>query len=492
MLGSAIIAVWTRWIDPVINQDGVKYVLAASDFLAGKYQAGIEAYKWPFYSMTVALLSKLTAMSTETSAIVFNAVMRGIGGIAFIRLTRIFGANKTQLWLAAFIYLFFPGLNEVQSMIIRDFAYLGCFLWMVVFYIQYRAQPNTQDLILFIVLGLLATAFRIEGAIYLFFALTGILISAKKSTQWRIKSLAGIVLILPALVYGALYWLYDGNLQGAWEVLQRLMARSRAELEASIAALQPGVLSAVLEKAFVPVLVLSPIAKMLYNVLEILTLGYVLILVFGLFKRPWIDTEKLQRTRVLQSWRDIILINLLILIFFAQIRSIFTDRYPLSLALLIMLFLPFVITALFRSAASKNGRKVPGVAIAAVIVLALNAVEGLDRKSSKRHLKEAGQWIKQQSDGVYHKSKIYSNDRIVDYYAGQKVARPDNHYSIYISSQLTLSMRWKRLDFMAIHLNRHGKPGFYRNFRFRIGKEPDKIFRNRKGDQVLVYDFTSD
>jgi hypothetical protein len=52
-----------------------------------------------------------------------------------------------------------------------------------------------------------------------------------------------------------------------------------------------------------------------------------------------------------------------------------------------------------------------------------------------------------------------------------------------------MSARWKRLHFLAINLEAKGEPGFYRNFRYRIGKEPDIIFENPRGDKVLIYDF---
>ncbi len=67
--------------------------------------------------------------------------------------------------------------------------------------------------------------------------------------------------------------------------------------------------------------------------------------------------------------------------------------------------------------------------------------------------------------------------------------REDQYYSDKVVQNLTLSHRWKLLRFLAITLTDDSHPGFYRNFRFRNGKEPDMWFWNHKGDKVLVYDF---
>ena len=122
----------------------------------------------------------------------------------------------------------------------------------------------------------------------------------------------------------------------------------------------------------------------------------------------------------------------------------------------------------------------------------LNTLEGLDRFTSKRHLKAAGEWIAEQSGGQYGRSKIYSNSRIVDYYAGVTEVRDGSHYSPKAVETLTRTPRWQQLSFLAVTLAGSGRPGFYRDFRHRIGKEPDMWFWNRKGSKVLVYDFRSE
>lgn len=477
-VGSLIIAVWTGYIDPVINPDGVIYVLTANTFLSGNFQDGFVYYKWPLYPLTIAAISKIIHLPAEYSALLFNAVMRAVGGMAFIKLSEKLGADRVQLWLAGFVYLFFPGLNEAQSMIIRDFAYLACFLWMVVFFVQYCTRPNSRDLAAFVIMGLLATAYRIEGMIYLGVILIWILIFSQHASRWLNRKLAGIatLIILSVLAYGALYWMYGGKVSVFWQALQT-------------------VLQSILEKESPFTMALTTIVKAVFNFAEVLTVGYALILIAGWFVRPWMDGQSPGHKQVFQAWKIVVFINLFVLIlftlvFFGVLKFSFTDRYPLSLALMIMLFVPFAITALCRTAQGKTDWKTRIACIATGFVLLINSVEGLDRFTSKHHLRDAGTWVRQQSGGDYRKSRIYSNDRIVDYYAGQHAVRYSSYYSYYNRRAFNPVKVREKLQFLVLNLDKYDKPQAFANIRSQIGREPDRIFENSKGDKVLVYDFT--
>ena len=486
--GSLIIALWSYYIDPIINVDGVRYVMTANAFANGNFQDGFAFYKWPVYPMLLAVISKITTLSAESSALIFNAVMRAVGGIAFIKVSEKLGADKTQLWLAGFIYLFYPGLNEVQSMIMRDISYVACFLWMVVFFLRICTHPNNRDLIAFILTGLLATAFRVEGMIYLGIILFGMLISGKYTPAWLTRKLAvAAALVIGSLfLYVALYWLYDGRISVALQLIPRIWQPPKIELLSYIHNLDPGVLRSVLEKVFYPAMVLLPFAKAVFNFLEVLTLGYLLILIAGWFVRPWMDKQAPGFERVFQGWKIVVVINILILIVFAALRFLYNDRYPLTLSVMTMLLVPFAITALCRTTAGRRSRKTRMICVATGLVLLINSLEGLDRFTSKYHLREAGTWIRQQTGGDYHQFRIYTNDRILDYYAGQDVFLPDKLYFGGISNPEALK---ETQDFLAIRAGSSDVNGYYQHILSLLDKTPDVIFENRKGDRVEIYDF---
>ena len=156
---------------------------------------------------------------------------------------------------------------------------------------------------------------------------------------------------------------------------------------------------------------------------------------------------------------------------------------------MMMVFIPFILTAIFQRQKETSVFKHRIIVTLLGFVLLVNSAEGLDRASSKIHMKEAGEWVLEQSGGYQKSRRTYSNNRIVDYYVGKPVVEPSNHYSANTVYSLVLTTRWRLLTFLVIAVEGDSKPGFYRNFRFRIGKEPDKIFENRKGNKVFIYDF---
>ena len=486
--GSLLVALWSYYIDPVINTDGILYVLTANAFIDGNFQEGFSWYKWPFYPLILAAISKITPLTTESSALIFGAVMRAVGGIAFIKLSEKLGADQTRLWLAGFVYLFYPGLNEVQSKITRDIPYIACFLWMVVFFVQAWQRPNQRDLIAVILTGLLATAFRVEGMVYLGIILFCMLISSRYTPAWLTRKLAvfAALVFLSLLVQVALYWLYDGSIAVAREWLLKIWLPPRTELLNYIGTLAPGIWRSALEQGLYPAAAVLPFAKAIFNFLEVLTLGYLLILVAGLLVRPWLDRQTSGSEQAWQCWKIVVVINILILIVFAALRFLYNDRYPLTLSVMTMLLVPFAVTALCRITAGKMSRKTRMVWVATGLVLLVNSLEGLDRFTSKHHLREAGNWIRQQSGGDYNRFRFYTNNNILDYYAGQGVFRSHWNYRAAIANPETLK---DRVDLIAIRAGRSDVNGYYQHVLSLIGETPDMTFENRKGDRVEIFDF---
>ena len=215
IIGTCIIAIWTRWQNPVINPDGVKYLMVAEAFLRGDYAMAIDAYKWPFYSFSIAVFSKIFFLNTEHTALVMNAVMRGMIGLGFIRLCYLFGGNSKQLLLASIVITIYPGLNEIQAMVLRDFAYLTCWTWMMVFFLHHQLEPRVRRFAGFLLCGILAAAYRIEGLLFLIL-LSGLNLSHQSNSE-KMRALTKIllILILPLSFCGLILWTYGGRLVGS-------------------------------------------------------------------------------------------------------------------------------------------------------------------------------------------------------------------------------------------------------------------------------------
>ena len=488
VIGSIAVSIWCRFIDPVINSDGVKYVLASESFLKGNIVEGFNAYKWPLYSLSVAAISYITGFAAEYSAVLFNTIMRIVAGFAFVRLVQFFGASRLQVNIAALVYVFYPGMNEVQSMIIRDIPYLACFLWMVVFFVKQLNNPTRANFIGFVMLGLLATAYRIEGLVYLYGLFVIYLLWGTVNNRLRKIGLLCVLGILPILIYGLLMWVYNGDLANAWHILNSMIMQTAKDFDSYVDSLDSGIYPNVLQFLRTAILFFLPIGRLAINLVDVITIGFLVVLIWGWCNRPLLKKEQASIRLMIRAWKWVVGINLLVLVGYVFVKQIVTDRYPLSFSLLLLLFLPFALTAIWQLIESMRGFKKHILVSLLGFILIGNAIEGLDRVSSKQHMKLAGQWVAEQT-GPYQKSQVYSNTRIVDYYLGKSRVERDDYYSAKVMNAFTLTTRWSLLDFLVVNIEDDARPGFYRTFRYWIGKEPEKTFRNRKGDKVLVYDF---
>ena len=482
---SLLLAVWAYWIDPVINRDGTKYVLAAETFTRGDFYHGFRSYKWPIYSMVIAFFSWATPFSAETIAYVINACLRGVTGIAFLHLSSMMGADRRQLLLAAVIFLLFPGLNEVQAMIIRDFGYFASFLWMAIFFLRQLGNPTRVNVIGFIVLGLIATAFRIEGLIYVSALVIFYMLSGTVKGHWKLLGYFIILTVIPILGYIELMWLYNGEIGNAVTMLTDTAARMTTELDEYIEELEPGIVANLLNSIFYLILAMTPFAKMAWSTLSVLSLGYVLVLAAGWFVRPVFDQQNANVRLMTKGWRWIVGMNVMVLVTFALLRQIVTDRYPITLALVLMLLIPFIITKLMDKARQSAWNKAPTAVVAILsVLLLLNSAEGLNRFANNRHMKEAGEWI----DGrMLDGDVFYTNSRIVDYYAGRRSVRDDRVYSWEKLSEFLHTGRWRQIHRIGVYLRGGYDPRTDEYLQSVFQMEPEKVFESENGSKVLIY-----
>ena len=156
LLAAIGVAIFTRGQNPVINPDGAKYLMAAQAFARGDVATGLAAYKWPAYPMTVAVFSKIGFVDVETGAWLLNLVFRVAIGVGFVRIVQIFGGAGHTLIYAGLVISIYPGFNELQAMVIRDFAYWAFWTWMVVHFLGYYLHHKPANLLYCLCLGLLA------------------------------------------------------------------------------------------------------------------------------------------------------------------------------------------------------------------------------------------------------------------------------------------------------------------------------------------------
>ncbi|MEM7194486.1 MAG: hypothetical protein AAF402_06020 [Pseudomonadota bacterium] len=488
VLGSFILAAWAVWIDPVLNRDAVKYLLAAEAFSDGKFERGLSAYKWPFYSLSVAYFHKLIPfVSLDTAAHIWNALLRGLGGIAFLKISLQLGASRRHIWIAVLIYLLFPGLNEVQSMVIRDYGYLCFFLWMVYFFLRQLANPTMSNVIGFLLFGMVATAFRIEGLVYVFGLLVFYLVTGTVNNRLKALGYGIIFIVVPVLCYIQLMWLYNGDVANTLNIFLHTVDQARDALAVEIEQIESSVLRSFLESVSWLILLFSPFVRMLWSTLNVLSLVYVIILIYGWSNRPVLELENPRIALMYKGWKWLAGMNVMVLVTFVMITQIVTDRYPLSLALLLMLLIPFIVVSLLDRWRSSDRLWVRGIMPSILgVFLVLNAAEGLDRFTVNHHIKDAGLFVSQRLKPDQY---FLTNHRVIDYYAGNKDIKQDVEYAWpnikrYVNDK---NNRWTHIEWIVLYFDRHEPRSTFDYLDRVFGDLPVQEMVGEKGNRILIY-----
>ena len=161
------VSLWSVYADPIINIDGILYLQAAEAFSLGNIDEALAIYKWPLYPFLISLINQITTLNFELSAHILNGMLTALTCIAFVLLTREIGAGSVTITIAALVIVFFPGLNELRSYIIRDHGYIAFYLLSLYYLIRaLHLRSRVTFLTSMIAMGI-ATLFRIEGSVFL-------------------------------------------------------------------------------------------------------------------------------------------------------------------------------------------------------------------------------------------------------------------------------------------------------------------------------------
>jgi hypothetical protein len=151
-----------------INRDGILYVHVALEFLDNGFGAARSTFNWPFLSILMALVAKLTGLGPEHAGYLLNALfLAGAGALLVSCVSR---TSPEIAWATCLAVLAIPGLNEYRHELLREY---GCwFFVMLGFWLALRWAENPRWKTALAVQASLGTAalFRPE-ALVLFAAL---------------------------------------------------------------------------------------------------------------------------------------------------------------------------------------------------------------------------------------------------------------------------------------------------------------------------------
>ena len=488
LAGSLMLSVWMIFIDSVINNDGVHYLMTAEFLSRGDWQSAVQTFKWPAYPFLIYLAQVLPGVDFELAAHVVTTLGFTITVLCFVAICRQLFNTRAMPWIALVVVLCYPGINEFRAFIIRDSVFLALYMGSIWFLVHYTMAQRWWPLIGSAMLMALAALFRVEALVLL--AMYPLLIIGRvASGHWR------WLLVLLYLVIGVEFlstfygwWMYrpQGQLD-PWALLQRpgdlagqAWIQWREGFVDQVASHDSGNLLLALL-----VTVGSVIGMVLYASVETMTLPFTIILICALVQPRLLAPVP---RPILRKLALVLIILVGVLLAFAATRFFVAPRYAMALCMTLLLLVPIVLHQLWFDLLPKL-KPLPRqvIRVLLVMLLIINALEGLDRFTIKQYLKEAGTWLKHNTRPG---DRVISNSTQFAYYADRHretwVLVPD--YDEFI--EFLESGQWLYKDYVAVSLRRRDQE-LAQIVAQTLDQEPIREYINSKGDRLLIF-YTAD
>lgn len=485
---SLVISFWLAWRETVINSDAICYLLSAqmvgTDGVHQAMQLCNQA-RWPFYSTLIYGFVQLTHLHYETAAYTLDGFFSLISVASFILVIRELGGSQRTLWLAASVLLLSHQFNSVREYIIRDHGFWAFYLSSMLFLLKYARRPRFKFAFAFNASLILATLFRIEGAVFLVLLPFVSWFQNRYSLRQRARNF--LLLYMPVLMMAVLMagWLaihphetvakfgrvgeLIQQVQHGASIIQERYHSAKMELRHSVLGGEAA------DQADL-VIFSAWVAWYLLSVIGNLSWIYAFLVCYAMRAR----------TIILRSTAPIILywyigINILVTAGFLAEHLFLSKRYLIALSLVLMLWVPFALDDIIRKWPSLRHRALLSASILFILFSALGGL--VDFGYSKSYIHQAGTWV---AHRLPKTANIYSNDLQFMYYS--------RHYGYQIFTDrqqfgdlpALVQGKWKAYDYLALRLDKKEKDENVRLLT-ELARQPVAVFKNRRGDRIAIY-----
>lgn len=479
MILSLLLSAWVDWNQQVINPDGICYLQSAQAYpgisLKAVTQLCAQA-QWPLYSVLIQKVTQWTHWSYLTSAFVINGIFSALSVAFFILITLELGATGLTVWFALLTILFTHDLNSVRDSIIRDHGYWAFYLLSLYTLVRFWKKPSLRLALGWSSALLIATAFRIEGAIFLMLTPTMVLLQKQLSWRERFKqffSLHAIALLgfSAAVIAVCLHPEFASEKWGrVAELIHQLMGAPQlalARFQQWRDALVQYVLPEEAGRDGQVILILTLITGYAYFVLE--SFGWVMVALVAYALR----TVKLPQQAPLWAY---LFINFIITALFYAQRFFFSRRYLVAMTLVFLLWAPFALAKLWRDLPRRQ------LAYAALLLIVLSGTGPLlNRGVSKTYLRDAGNWL---ATNIPANANLYVDDYQVMYYSKHFANDIFARREAFRDPNLIAGENWRQYDYLALRLNHEIKANQNQPIKLPL---PIQVFCNERGDRIAIY-----
>jgi len=492
---SIVFSISTILHNSLINPDAICYLFSADEMKLGIHSAmNICAQaKWPFYSAMVYALSKIISVSTLNSAYILDSLFTLISVLTFIAIVNYISPKSRLVWLGALVILLAHEFNSVRQDIIRDHGYWAFYLLSIYFLLHYFREPQIRYALLWNISAIIATLFRVEGAVFLLFI--PFLVIPAKEVGWakrsvptkprddrssglflRIKSYIqlNLINITALIILGVLFHrnLHVGRIDELQFQLMSGISNSIHHFTEMKQSLAKYILTEESLRDCGIILCLTLIFSYVINVVSNLSFIYTALIIYA-----WIKQLMPKEFSVKLVLYGYLLINIVVSTIFYTEHLFLSKRYLIALSLVLMIWVPFALDELFK-------KLKPKLSMALIILIFLTSIGGIISFGySKKYIRQAGDWM---ATNVPEQASVYSNDYQLMYYSqhfGKAIfSIAKNYFDIHSIE----NDKWKQYDYLAIRLNKYDSP---ENFKIvnQIRYPLAYVFANNRGDQIRIY-----
>lgn len=148
----------------VIDPDSVLYLEAARLFASGQWHEAYSVFNWPFYSLCIATVHKITSLEIHQSAILLNIVLFTITTYSFLKIIALCGGKNLEILTGALILFSSQQIvGNTLGILMRDEGFWAFLLTAIVFFIRFSKSRRYPDALYWQLSIIVATLFRIEG-----------------------------------------------------------------------------------------------------------------------------------------------------------------------------------------------------------------------------------------------------------------------------------------------------------------------------------------
>ncbi len=407
-----LLSLWQIHSAPQINHDAVYYLLALQGDTASIQQIG----NWLFYPYLIKGISLTLGLEPEHAAWLLNILLDTLLVLAFIRLVETLGGSRSTLLWAALLVLSLPYLNDNRAEIIRDHGYWAFTLVAMIAYLHLFREFSWKNLLLWNLAMLIATLFRVEGAVFLAIMPLGLLLNTALPLRQRLRyaALTLLPVVVITLVF-ALMMAFSSSFQNRLvETITKagsLLSIFTEIIPGKASLLQHEVLPQFSQSAAeltVYLGVIYSIAKDLFSSLSWLYFGILLL-------RRWFPATNLpgEASKVIGLYAAI---SFLVLFLHGAQHFVMVSRYTVALALVLLVIVVFSMEGLLQKA-RENPRLKPRMAVVAICIALLFADSLISSAKPKVYILDAARWAQENlPDGArvltdYHAERVgyYSN-----------------------------------------------------------------------------------